>query len=143
MNETDDRGSPARGKAPEPPEVDVVIEVPRGSFLKRGSTGHLDSTDPTRLGFPAGPQRLASGLARLVARSRAHSRCRANTRIPGWARSCSRTPTCSIQTPKASVIDCEGRMLMPGLIDCHVHVLLSEVSIIMKAGRFHKNRLAA
>jgi inorganic pyrophosphatase len=31
---------------PEPPEVDVVIEVPRGSFLKRGSTGHIDFVSP-------------------------------------------------------------------------------------------------
>ena len=28
------------------PEVDVVIEVPRGSFLKRGSTGRLDFVSP-------------------------------------------------------------------------------------------------
>src|SRR5437867_9377339 len=30
----------------EPPSVDVVIEVPRGSFLKRGSTGHVDFVSP-------------------------------------------------------------------------------------------------
>ena len=29
-----------------PPEVEVVIEVPRGSFLKRGSTGHIDFISP-------------------------------------------------------------------------------------------------
>ena len=29
----------------------------------------------------------------------------------------------------ASVIDCGGRTLMPGLIDCHVHAVLSEVSL--------------
>jgi imidazolonepropionase-like amidohydrolase len=34
-----------------------------------------------------------------------------------------------IKAPKASVIDCGGRTLMPGLIDCHVHVMLSEVNI--------------
>jgi inorganic pyrophosphatase len=28
------------------PVVDVVIEVPRGSFLKRGSTGHVDFVSP-------------------------------------------------------------------------------------------------
>jgi inorganic pyrophosphatase len=28
------------------PEVDVVIEIPRGSFLKRGSTGRLDFVSP-------------------------------------------------------------------------------------------------
>ena len=34
-----------------------------------------------------------------------------------------------IQLAKASVIDCGGRTLMPGLIDSHVHVVLSEVVI--------------
>ena len=35
----------------------------------------------------------------------------------------------SIKAPTADVIDCKGRTLMPGLIDCHVHVMLSEVNI--------------
>jgi imidazolonepropionase-like amidohydrolase len=35
----------------------------------------------------------------------------------------------AIKAPKADVIDCKGRTLMPGLIDCHVHVMLSEVNI--------------
>src|SRR2546423_4334774 len=34
-----------------------------------------------------------------------------------------------IKAPDATVIDCGGRTLMPGLIDSHVHVVLSEVSI--------------
>src|SRR5215471_15395482 len=34
-----------------------------------------------------------------------------------------------IKAAKAQVIDCQGRTLMPGLIDCHVHVMLSEVNI--------------
>ena len=34
-----------------------------------------------------------------------------------------------IKAAKAGVIDCKGRTLMPGLIDCHVHVMLSEVNI--------------
>ena len=34
-----------------------------------------------------------------------------------------------IKAPDASAIDCGGRTLMPGLIDCHVHVTLSEVLI--------------
>jgi imidazolonepropionase-like amidohydrolase len=32
-----------------------------------------------------------------------------------------------IKAPSASAIDCGGRTLMPGLIDCHAHVTLSEV----------------
>jgi imidazolonepropionase-like amidohydrolase len=32
-----------------------------------------------------------------------------------------------ITSPSARVIDCGGRTLMPGLIDCHAHVFLSEV----------------
>ena len=34
-----------------------------------------------------------------------------------------------IKAPKASVVDCGKRTLMPGLIDCHVHVFLVEVNI--------------
>ena len=38
----------------DPPEVEVVIEVPRGSFLKRGSTGHLDFISPLPCPFNYG-----------------------------------------------------------------------------------------
>jgi inorganic pyrophosphatase len=31
---------------PSPPTVEVIIEIPRGSFLKRGSTGHIDFVSP-------------------------------------------------------------------------------------------------
>jgi len=34
-----------------------------------------------------------------------------------------------IVAPRARVIDCGGRTLMPGLIDCHVHIYLSDVNI--------------
>jgi len=34
-----------------------------------------------------------------------------------------------IRGDNARVVDCGGRVLMPGLIDCHVHVFLSEVFI--------------
>jgi len=34
-----------------------------------------------------------------------------------------------IKTKDARVVDCGKRTLMPGLIDCHVHVFLSEVNI--------------
>ena len=34
-----------------------------------------------------------------------------------------------IESRAAEVIDCGGRTLMPGLIDCHVHVIHSEVNI--------------
>src|SRR5512139_2080640 len=33
-------------QARDSPEVEVVIEVPRGSFLKRGSSGHIDFVSP-------------------------------------------------------------------------------------------------
>src|SRR5438045_7825061 len=41
-------------------------------------------------------------------------------------RECSDKP---IKSAGANVIDCGGRTLMPGLIDSHVHVMLSEVNI--------------
>ncbi len=34
-----------------------------------------------------------------------------------------------IKAAKAKVVDCGKRTLMPGLIDCHVHVFLVEVNI--------------
>src|SRR5260370_11496128 len=34
-----------------------------------------------------------------------------------------------VKLAEASVIDCGGRTLMPGLIDSHVHVVLSEVAL--------------
>jgi len=34
-----------------------------------------------------------------------------------------------LKAKNAQVIDCKGRTLMPGLIDCHAHVMLSEVNI--------------
>ena len=38
----------------DPPEVDVVIEIPRGSFVKRGSTGHVDFVSPLPCPFNYG-----------------------------------------------------------------------------------------
>jgi len=46
MTDTNTPPSRACEEATEPPEIDVVIEVPRGSFLKRGSTGHIDFVSP-------------------------------------------------------------------------------------------------
>ena len=34
-----------------------------------------------------------------------------------------------IKAPDAGIVDCGGRTVMPGLIDSHVHVMLSEVNI--------------
>jgi inorganic pyrophosphatase len=40
--------------ASEPPELEVVIEIPRGSFLKRGSSGQLDFISPLPCPFNYG-----------------------------------------------------------------------------------------
>jgi inorganic pyrophosphatase len=48
----DDADNAAPGD--EPPEVEVVIEVPRGSFLKRGSTGRVDFVSPLPCPFNYG-----------------------------------------------------------------------------------------
>lgn len=42
------------GDGIEPPEVEVIIEIPRGSFLKRGSTGQLDFISPLPCPFNYG-----------------------------------------------------------------------------------------
>ena len=39
---------------PPPPQVEVVIEISRGSFLKRGSDGHLDFVSPLPCPFNYG-----------------------------------------------------------------------------------------
>jgi inorganic pyrophosphatase len=46
VNDVNHSPPPARSTSSEPPEVEVVIEIPRGSFLKRGSTGHVDFISP-------------------------------------------------------------------------------------------------
>lgn len=53
VNESDSGPSSA-------PEVEVVIEIPRGSFLKRGSNGHLDFVSPLPCPFNYGsvPDRI-------------------------------------------------------------------------------------
>src|ERR1700752_2113389 len=48
--------------SPGPPEIDVVIEVPRGSFLKRGSTGHVDFISPLPCPFNYGSVPVYLGL---------------------------------------------------------------------------------
>ncbi len=54
MNDTT-RGPPDQpGPSAPQPEVEVVIEVPRGSFLKRGSTGHIDFVSPLPCPFNYG-----------------------------------------------------------------------------------------
>lgn len=40
------RSGPSLGSASDAPEVEVIIEVPRGCFLKRGSTGRIDFVSP-------------------------------------------------------------------------------------------------
>lgn len=44
------------------PEVEVVIEIPRGSFLKRGSTGQLDFVSPLPCPFNYGSVDAYIGL---------------------------------------------------------------------------------
>jgi inorganic pyrophosphatase len=51
------------GNAPsEPIDVDVVIEVPRGSFLKRGSSGSVDFVSPLPCPFNYGAVPTHLGL---------------------------------------------------------------------------------
>ena len=54
VNNMNDSRPLTRYPFPEPPAVEVVIEVPRGSFLKRGSTGHVDFISPLPCPFNYG-----------------------------------------------------------------------------------------
>ena len=56
------RAGPTRAPPQEAPQVDVVIEVPRGGFLKRGSTGHVDFVSPLPCPFNYGSVPTHVGL---------------------------------------------------------------------------------
>jgi len=53
-------GAPAHAGTGAAPQVEVVIEVPRGSFLKRGSSGRIDFVSPLPCPFNYGavPDRI-------------------------------------------------------------------------------------
>ena len=53
---------PSREDATKPIELDVVVEVPRGSFLKRGSTGRIDFISPLPCPFNYGSVPMYLGL---------------------------------------------------------------------------------
>jgi inorganic pyrophosphatase len=55
-------GPEAQDAPPPPPELEVVIEVPRGSFLKRGSNGHVDFISPLPCPFNYGAVPTLLGL---------------------------------------------------------------------------------
>ncbi len=58
-----DFSSPSRSDASEaPPELEVVIEVPRGSFLKRSLTGRIDFISPLPCPFNYGAVPTHLGL---------------------------------------------------------------------------------
>jgi len=46
--------TPTTGDADTSPQVEVMIEIPRGSFLKRGSSGQLDFVSPIPCPFNYG-----------------------------------------------------------------------------------------
>ena len=62
MNDADCIRLAPRESGPAAPEVDVVIEVPRGSFLKRGTTGHVDFVSPLPCPFNYGSVPIYVGL---------------------------------------------------------------------------------
>ncbi len=74
-------------KVTAPPRVEVVIEIPRGSFLKRGSTGRVDFVSPFPCPFNYGSVHQYIGgegdyldAVVLGARLAAGSRIR----VPAW-----------------------------------------------------------
>ena len=54
MNDENCNPPHARELSSDPPELEVVIEIPRGSFLKRGSTGRIDFISPLPCPFNYG-----------------------------------------------------------------------------------------
>jgi inorganic pyrophosphatase len=62
MNAPAPVAAPADSPPPDAPEVEVVIEVPRGSFLKRGSGGSIDFVSPLPCPFNYGAVPTHLGL---------------------------------------------------------------------------------
>ena len=62
MKNANGNGSVDGGELASASEVDVVIEVPRGSFIKRGSTGHVDFISPLPCPFNYGSVPAYIGL---------------------------------------------------------------------------------
>jgi inorganic pyrophosphatase len=54
VNDRESGRSPLGNASQEPPEVEVLIEIPRGSFLKRGSSGRIDFISPLPCPFNYG-----------------------------------------------------------------------------------------
>lgn len=54
MNDASCYGHAGRPALSDPPVVDVIIEIPRGSFLKRGSSGRIDFISPLPCPFNYG-----------------------------------------------------------------------------------------
>jgi inorganic pyrophosphatase len=54
--------APSNDATADPPEVEVLIEVPRGSFLKRGSSGSIDFVSPLPCPFNYGAVPTLLGL---------------------------------------------------------------------------------
>jgi len=88
MNAPELVATPTGSPPAEPVEVEVVIEVPRGSFLKRGSTGHVDFVSPLPCPFNYGAVPTLLGLEgdlldALVLGPRL--RYGTHTRVKAWA----------------------------------------------------------
>ena len=62
MHDSNVARAPAGNALSGPPEVEVMIEVPRGSFLKRGSTGNIDFVSPLPCPFNYGAVPTHLGL---------------------------------------------------------------------------------
>ena len=62
MSNASDSKPPDREASPESLELEVVIEVPRGSFLKRGSMGRVDFISPLPCPFNYGSVPIYLGL---------------------------------------------------------------------------------
>jgi inorganic pyrophosphatase len=54
VHDSNHGSAPRQDACEDPPVVDVLIEVPRGSFIKRGSTGQVDFVSPLPCPFNYG-----------------------------------------------------------------------------------------
>jgi hypothetical protein len=122
------RSAAAAAASFDPPEVEVVIEVPRGSSLKRGSTGRIDFVSPLPCQFnygavptylwlegdrylwasPAARRRAAKGATSITSASVSRGRSTAPQSGPG-SQTMEPSPA---RRPRATVVMVRGRRSM-------------------------------
>ena len=86
--------APAGNASSQPPEAEVVIEVPRGGFLKRGSSGSIDFVSPLPCPFNYGAVPTLLGPSSFRVETNNHNGWWWSGPVGMWASRASGLSTC-------------------------------------------------